>query len=242
MTLAATETLYDQLIRLSEVPDAPVRYQLYKKEPVINRLQMAGHSSPLSIKWPEFEFMRDYIARNHLQRGYEVATGFGVSTLACGLGMKQTGGRMVTMDAYVEEHYDSGIAYEHKTNETYQDMDGYKSVQFLIRQFELENTVFPTVGWSPTDTRDRLGRVFDLKAEKLDFAFIDGGHWDGFAMNDVKAIRDLIADRYALFFHDTHMLTETFHAFIEHSFGRRITQIESCKWPQGCFLGYISTC
>jgi predicted O-methyltransferase YrrM len=238
---AFVTAIYEELVRLTHERGAAVKYQMYKKEPVANRLQMVGHASPLSIKYPEFEFMRDFIAKNNLKRGYEVATGFGISTLSIGLGMKQTGGKVVTMDAYVEEHYGDGFAYEHKSDETYKDMDGFKSVQFLIEAYGLQEVVFPTVGWSPTDTRARISSVFDLTKEKLDFVFIDGGHWDDFAMNDVKAIRDIMDDRFALFVHDTHMLGEKFHGFIGETFGRRVEQIESCKWPQGCFLGYLAS-
>jgi hypothetical protein len=112
----------------------------------------------------------------NLKRGYECATAFGVSSTAAGLGFKKTGGKLVTMDAYVEELYDNCNSYRGVEAVTHPNSDDYKSAKFLHKHFGLEETVFCEVGWSPRDTAQTISKHF-APEEKLDFVFIDAGHF-----------------------------------------------------------------
>ena len=71
---------------------------------------------------------------HNLQRGYECATAFGISSCAIGLGFKQTGGKIVTMDAYIEEKCQNPGAYKDFERTVYEQSDGYKSVKYLIEK------------------------------------------------------------------------------------------------------------
>ena len=219
--------------------DAEIKYAFEN-----GSLRMANHPMPLSIKEDEFKFLRDYIIKHDLKRGYEVATAFGVSTMACGLGFKETGGKLVTMDAYIEEQYDSCTDYR-ADKATYQDADGWKSVNFLIEHYGLQDVVTPTVGGSPEDTRSRLSTVFDLEKDKLDFVFIDALHYDEAVIADLESIRDLLADKYVLFLHDVHCFGSDVVNHLLNNFGQTWTTPPSCRYIAGSQnggynLSYIS--
>ena len=59
---------------------------------------MENHIFPLSIRYDEFEFLKNLIIKYNLKSGFELATAFGVSTVALGIGFIKTGGKLVTMD------------------------------------------------------------------------------------------------------------------------------------------------
>lgn len=215
--------------------DSPIKYELYNG----HRLKMVGHDSPLSISDVEFDFLQNFIARNNIKSCYEIATGFGVSTLAMGLGLKETGGRLVTLDAYIEEKENSGYAYETYSNEKYERSDGFVSVNYLIKKFSLENNVFPFVGWSPDDTPEAIKAIFG-DTPLLDCVFIDGGHFDDFAIRDLDSIIPYLANEWTIFFHDRHMLGETFKNHLINKIGKDTTLVPGCHFPQGYFLSYIT--
>jgi hypothetical protein len=108
--------------------DGPVQYEKTGN----GNIKMKQHPYPYSIKEEEFNFLTNLIVEHNLQRGYECATAFGVSSLALGLGFKQTGGKIVTMDAYIEEKCKNPGAYEKFEAEVYEQADGFKSVKYLI--------------------------------------------------------------------------------------------------------------
>jgi len=216
--------------------DAEIKYH-----PENGSLRMVNHNMPLSIKNDEFAFIKDFVVENNLKRGYEIATAFGVSATAFGLGLKETGGRMVTMDAYIEEQYNDCSAYRNKKG-TYQDADGYKSMQFLIDTFDLHDIIIPVVGWSPDDTADAITSVFG--EEKLDFVFIDALHYDEAVIADVNSVLPFLDDRYAIFFHDVHCFSENVEKFLVDTFGQSWTVPPQCQYIAGSDrggynLGYI---
>ena len=99
---------------------------------------MLQHPYPYSILQEEFDFLKNIIVENNLKCGYECATAFGISSLAIGLGFKQTGGKCVTMDAYIEEKCEDPGKYKNFEKQVYEQDDGYKSVKYLIEKFEEE--------------------------------------------------------------------------------------------------------
>jgi hypothetical protein len=188
--------VFREILALS---DGPVRYRLEG-----DLIGMAHRHHPLSISPVEFDYLGDFVRRHGLRRGYEVATAFGVSALALGLGFRRTGGRLVTMDAYVEEHHGHCDAYRGGAAEVYAHSDGYRSVTDLIRRYGLQEHVFATIGWSPTDTERCLRTVFRLEREPLDLVFIDGGHFPEQVIRDLESIRPYLAGRFAVFLHDNY--------------------------------------
>jgi len=197
--------------------DGPVQYENTGS----GHIKMKQHPYPYSIKEEEFEFLKNLIIEHNLQRGYECATAFGVSSCAIGLGFKQTGGKVVTMDAYIEEKCQNPGAYKDFERTVYETSDGYKSVKYLIEKFELQNTLFPEIGWSPDNTFRCIKNHF---REKLDFVFIDAGHFEDQMIKDIDAFLPLLADKYVLAFHDVYewSFSNKVHDHLMNTIGKKV--------------------
>jgi hypothetical protein len=230
---------FDDLVRISG--DGPVPYEKFTDQwgNQVNRLRMKGVPSPLSIMEREFNFIKDFVSEGKFLFAYEIATGFGISSLAIGLGLKPHKGRLLTLDAYIEEYYDSGHSYEHRYGETFSNMNGWKSVKFLIEHYGLEETIFPRIGWSPEDVRPRLWDIFDLRTDRLDFVFIDGGHFHDWVVRDIDAIYNILADEFVIMLHDRTMFDDRLTEFLVERFGSDSVEVPGTAYPNGCHLAII---
>jgi predicted O-methyltransferase YrrM len=196
-------------------------------------LKMAAHKNPYSIQPKEFDFIRSAISTLGLTTGFEIATAFGVSSLACALGFHETGGRLVTMDAYIEETVDDANAYRNaNTFRSNENADGFKSVNFLGEQYGAKESLSPVIGWSPDDVEPTLSRH---NGKKLDFAFIDAGHWDEALIRDAKAVAPHLGDRYLVLFHDTPSFGPVARSEINQLFGTGWTPILGLAGNRGGF-------
>lgn len=183
-------------------------------------LRMKKHQFPWSIKDAEFDFIYSTIVENDLKCGYEVATAFGISSLAAGLAFKKTGGKLVTMDAYIEEH--TGFTkYEMGGYTPENKPDGLQVTEYLIEKYGLQNIVNPEIGWSPQDTHTVLSKHFDLNIEKLDYIFVDAAHWDEAAINDIDSVVPFLKERCHIFFHDIHCFGPKFFDHVRSVLGGR---------------------
>jgi predicted O-methyltransferase YrrM len=193
-------------------------------------LKMTNHDFPYSITEDEFIFLKNLIIENNLKNGFECATGFGVSSVAIGLGMKETNGKLVTMDAYVEEYVNHPNSYENLIPNTYKEMDGYKSASYLIEHFRLKDTVFPEVGWSPIDISKSVSKHI---TEKLDFVFLDSGHFPEQLIKEVDVIFDLLSTNFIIAFHDTYPNFFTYDVvnYIQNKLGAKIEN--GVQYPRG---------
>ena len=197
-------------------------------------LRMSSLDFPVSISANEFNFMSEFIEENNLKRGYEVATGTGVSALAIGLGMKN-GGKLVSMDSYIEENL--GLDYNDEDKEVFVESRGIESANYLVEKFGLTDVVFTKAGWSPDDTEKCIREVFD---DPLDFVFIDALHDDKHFIQDIEVVLPLLADKFAIFIHDTHCFGKKTERYLMEAFGKIWTHVENCRYPMGGFnLGYI---
>ena len=233
--------IYDLICEYSKKGDVVIEKvdQKYTGGGVPNRdicLKMKSHWHPWSIKKTEFLFLKNFIKINKMQRAYEVATAFGISSLAIGLGLKATKGKVVTMDAYIEERYNDSNMYMDKKEIHYENNDGYKSVQHIIDVWNLKNTVFPMIGWSPDDTERNLAKVFNLQEEKLDFVFIDGGHFPSQIIKDVESVIPFLGKDFAIFFHDSDF-ADSVHQFLREKFGKTVECV--IPRPVGWDLGML---
>lgn len=152
----------------------------------------------MSIQQTEFNYIRDIIVRYNLKRGLEIATAFGVSAVAQGLGFKQTGGKLVTIDAYIEEKSDDCYIYS-GTKRTFEDTLGYKSARHLIDHFKLNDNVKLEVGWSPDDVKTLLEKN---NHTSLDFVFLDGGHFEDQILKDFNAFIPFLEEKNIIVLHD----------------------------------------
>lgn len=202
-----------------DLKSGPVQYELAPGDYGLRKnLKMTNHDFPYSIRPTEFNFLKNLVIDYDLKNGYEVATAFGISTTALGLGFKETGGKLVSMDAYVEEGVNSYWSYQNQNPTLYYDTDGYKSAQYLIEHFGLKDNVFLEIGWSPNDTERSIRKHI---TEPLDFVFIDCGHFPEQLIKDLESIRPLLAPEYIIVLHDNfpNMMTPQVNHYIQQTFG-----------------------
>jgi len=185
---------YKELLTLTDGPDKIEKNQY-------GMLKLKSQEFPWTIKEFEFDVLTSLVSTYNCRRAFEVATGFGVSSLAIGLGLKETQGKLVTVDAYVEELKNHPDVYRGSNPTIHTQAIGYKMVKYLIDRYDLTNTVFPEVGWSPRDTSDILKRHL-VPGEKLDFVFIDGGHFSEQVIRDVEGVLPFLAPKNIIVFHD----------------------------------------
>lgn len=193
-------------------------------------LAMKNHFHPFSITEDEFNFIRKHIASKHYKSGYELATAFGLSSCAIGLGLKASGGKLISVDAYIEEQVNLAWGYPTDHKQTFEDSDGYKTALKLRKHFSLEDTVEFHVGWSPDDIPKILGD------RKLDFAFIDAAHFDENLLADVSVIKDLLIPPFTVMIHDTHSFNAATFSTIADWLG---TNLVKPHIPRSFNLGYF---
>ena len=147
------------------------------------------------------------IQANQLKSGFEIATGFGYSSIYSGLGFKETKGKLISLDCYVEEDKEFPIYTNEELKKCVVRVKnniqsgnypaGLKFAKDHTNLLELSNTINFVIGLSPADIPSILEKV------TLDFVFIDGGHFDGQPLKDFLAVLPYLADKWAIFFHDT---------------------------------------
>lgn len=202
-------------------------------------LRMANHHHPISIKQCEARFIYDFILRHKLTAGYEVATAFGISGLFASLAMKETGGYLVTMDAYIEEHFNEATAYnEHHKGDYSPSADGLKSVKFLKQHFEVPLEI--EIGWSPDDVDD-VSQKHSIFETGLDYVFIDAMHSDDAVIADFDAIAPMVCtERYAIFLHDVHCFSDKVQQHISSRMKRSYIVCNGCGLPRGFNLAVVT--
>jgi predicted O-methyltransferase YrrM len=168
---------------------------------------MSNHMHPLSILPAEAKVIHEEIIRINAKRGYEIATAFGVSTAVIGHALKQNGGKLVSMDAYIEEHVNNCSNYDVNTRQSFENADGYRCARALLQNFGLDNVTLE-VGWSPTD----VPRALD--GQRLDLVFIDGGHTqEQITLDTQSVIPYLNPEKHIIFYHDSHCNGPDIHEF-----------------------------
>jgi predicted O-methyltransferase YrrM len=212
--------------------DGPVKYEKSGR----GHIKMVGHSVPLSVMQAEWDFLHNIVVDNNLTKGFELATAFGISGSAIGTAMKKTGGKLVTMDAYVEEKYNNAGTYEHFERQVYEQSDGYKSVKYLIKKLDIENHMIAEIGWSPDDVDSIITKNF---TDKLDFVFLDAGHFGHQMIKDIESIKPHLADKFVFVFHDIYSwsCTKEVHDCVKKHFGKDI-EIK-LPYPKGENMGVI---
>ena len=175
-------------------------------------LKLSNHGHPFSLMENEANIVYDIIINNNLQYGNEIATAFGVSSAAIGQALKLTNGLLVTMDSYIEEIYNDCNKYTMDSKIINLNSDGRKMAKKLYEFLEIENHVISEVGWSPDDVDIVISKHFLDK--KLDFAFIDGGHFGKQIDADVKSIINYMKDDFIIFFHDSGCVLKTTWDFL----------------------------
>jgi predicted O-methyltransferase YrrM len=162
--------------------------------------RLSNHHHPYSLREEESQILYDLIVMNNYKAGFEIATAFGISSSSIGQALKVTGGKLVTLDAYIEESVNNAGGYELNTRIIKENADGYQMATNLYKALGIDNIVTPVVGWSPDDVSSAIeSSGMDLP---LDFAFIDGGHSKEQILADIAAVLPYLKDECMIMFHD----------------------------------------
>jgi predicted O-methyltransferase YrrM len=189
-------TKHEHLIDLSKTFNLNFHLDFYDH----NRgLKMSNKLSPVSVTEFEYGLLYSLVLHNNTKFAFEIATGFGVSACAIGQALSKTEGKLITMDAYVEEALDE---YTHKTkfvrNES--SSQGYAIAKKMCNVIGISAFVNIEIGWSPDDVSSIMNKNFGQN--KLDFVFIDGGHEHKQIIADLNVIFPYVGDDCVLAFHD----------------------------------------
>lgn len=179
---------YKEILSLT---NGPVEYEFH---PIANLIKPRNKNFPWSIKQFEFDLLRSLISSHDLKKGLEIGTGLGISTIALGLGFKDTGGKVITIDSHIEEAHDSYVSYRRSPPSILSDSKNFQSSKFLVDHFQLNDTVSIELGWSPRDTASIL-RNHLAEGEKLDFVFLDGGEFPEQVVKDVESFLPFLAPK-----------------------------------------------
>ena len=221
--------IFDRIVELAR-DDSSARIK-YERAPTPNIcLKMTTHHHPWSVTEQEFLHFGDFIRRHNLVSGFELATAFGISGTGAALGFKDTGGSLLTMDAYIEEKFNNAIGYTDLREVNLADPDGLASLRWLMSTFDLQRVVSPTIGWSPDDVPRTVINTIGAQ-KKFDFVFLDAGHWDNAGINDIAAIRPFVDIKkpFAFFIHDTSEFSEKFFGLFSELYGVPVKKIPGLK-------------
>ena len=187
-----------------------------------------GGKLPYSISECEFNFMKDFIIKNKLTRGFELATGTCISTLALGYGFSKTGGKLISLYSYEEvETQNEPI---NSTGKVYKSLD-YEMNSQLITSYNLEKFVDLIVGWSPKDSESKIDDIFD---GNIDFVFFDcPKSKDDFLRDASILVQRVNKEKFAIFVHDTHCFMDDFNQIGQKMFGVKPIQIVDFETPKG---------
>jgi hypothetical protein len=185
--------MFNELINLN---DAPIPFETVNLWQGGHSLKHKGHDFPWSVTQKEYDFLHSIIVDNNLKNGIDLCTGIGISALSAAMAMKKTGGKLVTIDAYVEEYFNH---FTYKSKKIIYDSDGYKNIIYLRDKFNLQKELIAEIGWSPDDVPTIIERNFD---EMLDFVFIDGGHTEEQLFKDISCILPYTNENTFWLFHD----------------------------------------
>jgi hypothetical protein len=97
--------------------------------------------------------------------------------------------------------------------------------------------MFAEIGWSPDDVDSIIGKHFN---QKLDFVFLDAGHFGDQMIKDIREIYKHLDEKFVFVFHDIYpwSCTQEVHNLCVELFGKDI-EIK-LPYPQGENMGIIS--
>ncbi|MGQ9806154.1 MAG: class I SAM-dependent methyltransferase [Chlorobiales bacterium] len=158
------------------------------------------------------------IKENHFKSGFEIATAFGYSTCYLGLAFQKTGGTCTTVDCYIEEfkddcfYTDNDVIREIENIRSHINSEnvpiGLSTAKSSAHRLGLEHVIEFKIGLSPNDIPQIIGQ------RKIDFAFIDGGHFGDQPTKDFLAIAPYLSEKCAILFHDNNYNKSVYDAII----------------------------
>jgi len=146
------------------------------------------------------------IVENNFKSGFEIATAFGYSTAYLGLAFQKTGGKCISLDCYIEEFKEDFLYDENELISASEKIRleiesgnlpvGLDMAKNIAQRLGTENVAEFRVGLSPNNVPEVIGE------RKIDFVFIDGGHFGEQPTKDFLAVLPYLSDKCAVLFHD----------------------------------------
>lgn len=162
---------------------------------------------PYSVTEAEFNFLKDFIIKNNLKYGFELATGICISTIALSIAFKHNNGLLVSLDSYFEEN--TQIIPGNIQQSVFNESKGFKNNNLILDSLELTSNTKLYLGVSPTDSIKIIENNFGTNT--LDFVFLDCPKTSEDFERDLIYIKKYInKEKYAIFVHDTHCYPESF--------------------------------
>lgn len=169
---------------------------------------MPSKAAPGSMTDEEGMLIYELIRSNGLKNGFELCTGFGYSAMFAAMAMRETGGKLKTLDCYIEEWKESWLYHGqevkdalHRVQKMIQEgknPEGLALAKKFAKELNLSDFVEFHLGVSP----EAIPNV--LADQKVDYVLIDGGHDGDQPLLDWQAMKPFLADRCAIVFHDSH--------------------------------------
>jgi len=183
-------------------------------------LRYEGKGLPVSISENEFNYIRDYVIKNKFKSAIEIGTGIGISAIAIGLGLKKTGGKLLTIDSYEEELLN--VQPKKLSGKVNVDAVGADFLEWALYQFNIEEQVTPLLGWFPKDTIYDVGD-FVIANGNFDLVMIDAAKNDYTFIDIMRAVVPYMNRRkFSIIIHDVHTLSEKTDNYILNVFERNI--------------------
>jgi hypothetical protein len=203
-------TSWDELIN-TIYNKSGILFESGKCHPSHNGLSING-KLPFSISESEFNYMKDFIIKNKLKNGYELATGTGISSVGIGYALEKNGGKLVTIDSYLEDEMQ---------DQPINDVRLGNSDSAMNRN----NLMFSSLGLNKIITHKRFSPdcedILDIEFNNdIDFVFLDCPKDSVDFIRDISILKNRInKEKFAIFVHDTHCFPDDFKKISKETFG-----------------------
>tara|TARA_R110000803_G_scaffold61624_1_gene121567 strand:- start:620 stop:1327 length:708 start_codon:yes stop_codon:yes gene_type:complete len=187
----------------------------------IESLKLTNHHHPFSLTQNEAYILYALLLKNNVKNVFEIATAFGISSIVIGQALSNTQGKLVSIDAYVEEHFNDSMGYtpDFKFVKDKEDADGYLMAESLVNTLDLSNIITLKTGWSPNDIPLIYKTTFNK--QKIDALFLDGGHSEKQIYLDITHMMRYLDIESLIFFHDHHCVgKDTKRFLLENGFNQ----------------------
>jgi predicted O-methyltransferase YrrM len=211
------ETVLEKMKTVQEILDPVTSSQ--KVSSIDRNWKLKTKKFPYSCTDEEGLMLYFTIVENDFKSGFEIATAFGYSTSFLGLAFQKTGGKCISLDCYIEEFKEDYLYNESElisaSEKIRSEIDigklpvGLDMAKNIAKRLGVENVIDFKVGLSPNDVPKVIGE------RKIDFAFIDGGHFGDQPTKDFLAVLPYLSDKCAVLFHDNNFNRYVYRAVIE---------------------------
>jgi hypothetical protein len=197
---------------------SPVPLKLSNYHPLHRGICPADIGLPVSINEKEYNYIYNYILDNgRMNIALDLATGIGISSLACSMAFKEIGfGLCVTVDSYEEE------------NNQYQPIKSDIKEAFISEKnigknlHKLFDCDFHTIFYNYIIPQD-LDKITIV--DKFNLVILDCPKCDDDFEKIILGIKDRLSKNFSILIHDTHTFTEKSNDLCEKLFGTRYYNI-----------------